>query len=192
MAVFTSKADHDVPFLTWVGQVDVNNLEEINLLLKRFFWNRAMGEDEIAPVKGLCLFGRSVLLSLYQHEGITEEQQERLTHYIDRAEVVSRVLTGAPDTATGIIPVKRLVKITTLHSIPYFERKMTTELSTLIDDIQGGKTALLACEECEHVFASKRSTRPRFCSHRCADRHSQRLRRSAAQDKKLLTDYLVH
>ena len=38
---------------------------------------------------------------------------------------------------------------------------------------------LLRCEECTSIFVARREQTPvqRFCSHRCADRHSARLRR---------------
>lgn len=179
MALFTSKEDASVPFLTRIAQVDINSPVEI----AEFLRNEAIVLDtDQEDVIEACLLARRVLSSLATYGTI---------HWGDVRFVQSCQMTrhfGIQDDPIEIADESR-IPVTALKmgwSRTADVGNVTGWTCTFIVDLlaqiaQSGTHRVTVCLECGWAFPGVKPNQ-KFCSSRCSHRNGERHRYAIRYD----------
>jgi len=180
MALFTSKADSDIPLLTQLYQ-----LEESEILPWLDLWNQkhsyapvTTGEGTKAILSEFLSLLRLVMDAMVSGKHPTGQVKHDLNAWLENYLTPPIVFWEITDTEGLTTPLERSSAVDTLetgpprvthgvaspNSVAAFCSRVLTELLWIITH---GK--LSRCEECQKVYQVT-NRRQRFCSDRCADR----------------------
>lgn len=176
MAVFTSKADHDVPFLTWASQVSLADDEagrkERQTFARRFFHWQQINTDSDA-FRLYCDIVRRLLRQLYESGKVdpnTASDYKELQE-LTKPEDIEYDIAPDPD---GKVPVTALLGQTVWpNGVPSWVIYFAAQARDLLVGFNDKSLRLAQCPECGSIFARSRVDQ-QLCSTRCRTRRNAR------------------
>jgi len=194
MAIFTSKADADLPILTQAYQLDTEN--EAEMLA---FYASRRGEhsrewvkiypeiqEDVTAVGLICQILQSVFDERFFNGGIRWNTREAFNQFLRGHSVRYHIAFNDTENITaeeyqreqeimstnGIIPAGKHRSV--FYGSDGIAGSIGVELARLINDMNDGTKTLSQCEECKSIFARSGTRKQAFCSYRCQRRIASR------------------